>query len=187
MVNPDVTTIGLQTGFYVLFAIIAYFVESGQEFKWRTASDLRWVILDTFVLIFIYGLYRFREGLTHQAYDIESKKDTPQEPLVQSDAATNAPALIRNAERTAGNTAEQLPLFILSMWLYGNVRPVTAGVMGGIELLLIALYPFLYGTGKKHGALLPISTIPRYIMNEYMAVASVMTIFGLVRKAADDA
>mmetsp|Transcript_22286 Transcript_22286/g.44704 ORF Transcript_22286/g.44704 Transcript_22286/m.44704 type:complete len:160 (-) Transcript_22286:350-829(-) len=143
-------------------------------------SELRWVILDTFVLIFIYGLFRFREGMTKDVYDLESKKDTPEEPLVPE----NVPAIIRNAERSAGNTAEQLPLFVLSMWLYGCVRPVTAGVMGGIELILIAVYPILYGFGKKHGKFLPASTIPRYIMNEYMAVASIMTIFGLTRTAA---
>jgi len=75
--------------------------------------------------------------MTKDVYDLESKKDTPEEPLVPE----NVPAIIRNAERSAGNTAEQLPLFVLSMWLYGCVRPVTAGVMGGIELILIAVYP----------------------------------------------
>jgi len=41
---------------------------------------------------------------------------------------------------------------------------------------------FVFGCfGKKPGPLLQLSTIPRYMLNEYMMVASIMTLFDLVR------
>jgi len=60
---------------YVVFAIVAYFTESGQEFAPKSIHELRWVILDTFAALYVYGVFRFREGIANQAYGIESKKE----------------------------------------------------------------------------------------------------------------
>jgi len=71
------------------------------------------------------------------------------------------------------------------MYMYAMVRPFTAGVIGLIELALMAAYPFLFGYDvKKLGPGLPLSTIPRYMLNEYMAMASIMALFGFVRTSA---
>eukprot|EP00471_Norrisiella_sphaerica_P000327 CAMPEP_0184485478 /NCGR_PEP_ID=MMETSP0113_2-20130426/7081_1 /TAXON_ID=91329 /ORGANISM="Norrisiella sphaerica, Strain BC52" /LENGTH=189 /DNA_ID=CAMNT_0026866937 /DNA_START=129 /DNA_END=698 /DNA_ORIENTATION=+ len=179
--NPDVTTLLMQIGFYVIFAVIAYFAEAGQNFELHSVKELRWVLLDTIILLIIYGFYRFREGMTKEAYDIESKKESAEEPLLPPQ---NAQYLIQNASRTAGNLSEQLPNFVLCTWLYSCVRPFTAGVIGAIELVLIVIYPFVYGTGPKPTKLLSISTIPRYILNEYMVVAALLTLFGLTRSVS---
>jgi len=135
--------------------------------------ELRWVILDTFILTYLYGLFRFREGATKQHYDIEAKKDSAQ-PLLPE----NSEGKIRNAARTAGNLSEQLPMFVLCMWLYAQVRPVVAAIMGAFYLAFLLLYPILYG--DNFNQYVAFSTVPRYIINEYMAVSFVLKAFDLV-------
>mmetsp|Transcript_20664 Transcript_20664/g.33315 ORF Transcript_20664/g.33315 Transcript_20664/m.33315 type:complete len:186 (+) Transcript_20664:157-714(+) len=177
--NPDVFPLLFQTSVYVVFAIVAYFTESGQEFAPKSIHELRWVILDTFAALYVYGVFRFREGIANQAYGIESKKETNEEPLIPP---ANAAGKLRNAVRTAGNALEQLPIFLISMYMYAFVRPFLAGIFGAIEIVLYIAYPFVFGCfGKKPGPLLQLSTIPRYMLNEYMMVASIMTLFDLVR------
>jgi len=79
--------------------------------------------------------------------------------------ATNSGAVLR-ADRTVGNYLEQLPPFLVSLWLYAfYVSAPGAESVGYAWLAARALYPFVFSKGVPY---LFLSTFPAYGFIWYM-------------------
>jgi len=76
----------------------------------------------------------------------------------------------KNLDRAFLNTHEQFGNIMVSMWIYGVfVNPLRAGILGMSYVVLVMIYPLVYGT-KLH----PLSTIPRYWIFYYMLLSTVI-------------
>lgn len=78
------------------------------------------------------------------------------------------------ADRTQLNMLEQMPPFVVTLWLYAVfVDAGTAGFLGWVYVASRALYPIVTATIASSGrlsALVLVSTIPNYLVIVYFAV-----------------
>jgi len=85
------------------------------------------------------------------------------------------------ADRMQLNMLEQMPLFLVGLWLHAVfVSPVSAGLAGWVYVAGRALYPFLLG--KRLGKVIPFrifyATMPGYAVMIYLFGGLVWALIG---------
>lgn len=79
--------------------------------------------------------------------------------------------------RTQLNQLEQMPPFLLALWMHALfVDPTRAGQLGLLYTALRALYPFLY---QNFPILMAVVTFPNYGIIAYLLVTVLLRAFGM--------
>ncbi|GAB5368544.1 hypothetical protein AAMO2058_001328500 [Amorphochlora amoebiformis] len=155
------TVVPIMAVVWSVLGTIAYFTNPDPT-RIHAVKDLTPVVLSTVAFICTYGILSFRQGMGNEFLKDHCKKcDINPEQMSH---------VRKNLDRAFLNTHEQFGNIMVSMWIYGVfVNPLRAGILGMSYVVLVMIYPLVYGT-KLH----PLSTIPRYWIFYYMLLSTVI-------------
>eukprot|EP00301_Raphidiophrys_heterophryoidea_P026261 c9021_g1_i2.p1 GENE.c9021_g1_i2~~c9021_g1_i2.p1 ORF type:complete len:145 (-),score=33.44 c9021_g1_i2:76-510(-) len=126
----------------------------------NNVEKFRLPILATFAYFVLYYVFLFSQSKVKLALMKEAKKKG--EKFIPPYYSTEKRMLC--ADRTAANMLEQLPPFLVSMWMYAVfVDANVAGYLGLAYTAIRSFYPFVFGSMKALYV-----TIPNYLIIYYM-------------------
>lgn len=156
--------VGMNTVQFLIMGVIAYFANDG-PLKFAVAGQLKLPLLAIGVYLWSMYCFLFRQGLSNNLLNpvaFQNQKDE------------EAMAVKKNVDRTAMNAVEQSPIFLAALSTFCFfVNPFIGGILGFVYSAFLWLYPFVFG--KEPLELLFLSTIPRYLIVQYMVISVVIT------------
>eukprot|EP00931_Biecheleriopsis_adriatica_P113531 TRINITY_DN8859_c0_g1_i1.p1 TRINITY_DN8859_c0_g1~~TRINITY_DN8859_c0_g1_i1.p1 ORF type:complete len:184 (+),score=22.00 TRINITY_DN8859_c0_g1_i1:110-661(+) len=157
---PGLIKTCMETG---MMTTVAYFVESGPLDNYP-AKDYKIFAIAVYVYFFAAYWMVMRQGVANAALNT---------PEVVNSTEKQAVDLFKNHNRTTGNMLEQMPCLILVLVPYAMwCNPILAGYLLLVYTAFMLLYPVLYDFGTP---ILFASTMPRYLINYYMAGSILLT------------
>eukprot|EP00418_Pyrodinium_bahamense_P018577 CAMPEP_0179106236 /NCGR_PEP_ID=MMETSP0796-20121207/49385_1 /TAXON_ID=73915 /ORGANISM="Pyrodinium bahamense, Strain pbaha01" /LENGTH=153 /DNA_ID=CAMNT_0020804259 /DNA_START=197 /DNA_END=658 /DNA_ORIENTATION=+ len=143
---------------------VAAFFTTQNGLQYADAPDLQLVVIGVGVYLFVLYVFLFRQGLGKNL--LNSQLVDLEDPACKAHFA--------NLDRSTGNALEQAPIFLTSLILYAGLVDAKLGaIFSFMYSAFLAFYPAVFGSPR----LLIASTMPRYLIVEYMIAAVVTAAF----------